>query len=89
MPAVGTDVERQARIERHDGRYLPAAQHRRSNTGIQPPLARTEGQGIDQALLEVEPVVVIVGGIVVALINPEVKTAVVAGLVAQTLAPGK
>ena len=54
-----------------------------------PALAFAEGKLIGEALLEVKAVVVIVGRVIMALIEPEQHACVVAGLIAKTLAPGE
>ncbi len=66
-----------AGIAGNDSGEFPAAEDRRSGTGIQPLLVRPEGQNPGDAFLQVEAVVKVGRRIAVALIEPEEKGTVV------------
>src|SRR5580704_1257053 len=87
--AARLDVKRQPGVDGNDSPEFPTADYIGRDTGSCPALAFTEGKFVSETFLKVEAMVIVVGRVVMALIEPEQQASVVACLVAQTFAPGK
>src|SRR5215471_15513898 len=66
---------------------LPSAKNVRHNAVLEPGLAGSKRQLIGEGLLVIQSAVVVVRSVVMALIEPECKAAIIAILIAQSLAP--